>query len=84
MILFNPCLNNFEPRRLAVTPKRLFVEGAIKALWDTASSHRDIILSDLAVQAGCDIDDLTFLIETRQTESDVDIAVPDFRAVLTA
>jgi len=84
MLLFNPCRNDFAPHSLAVTPTRIFVEGAIKALREASKQSKNIILDDLAAQVDCNREDLSFLIEAQCPATDMDIALPDFRAALMA
>lgn len=85
MLLFNQAVINYEPFSVMPCPTRLFVEGAITALEMATPHYEEIILSDLADQIGCDSSDLSFLIRPTPMDGggEADLAVPDFRAVLT-
>ncbi len=84
MRLWNINLTHKQPYLRMRTPTRLFVEGAVKALEDAPTTHKTVILNDIATEINCDPESLWFLIHDGSADIENDIAVPDFRTRLMA
>ena len=74
--LFNHLQQDLELVSVKVCPTRLFVIGAARALKDSAPNWQGIILQDLASQIGCDHQELDFLVQERNLDSNINF--PNF------
>lgn len=83
MLFFDVKKVHAAPFGVAATPTRIFVIGAIRALENRSATHTETVLADIAHLIDCDPAALSFLIAESLTETDADMAVPDFRALLS-